>query len=126
MNHKAPSGPAVIARGVAMLGAVKLVTAPRGGDPPDRIAGRVGEPQRAVGSGRDARGFWSVKFEMLSSVKLVTVPSVVIRPIELLPVLVNHNAPSGPAVIAHGLETPMPVYVTSVPSVLIRPIESPR
>ena len=38
----------------------------------------------------------------------------------------NHNAPSGPVVIAHGDETPVPVYVVRVPSVAIRPIESPR
>jgi hypothetical protein len=30
---------------------------------------------------------------------------VVIRPIELLPELVNHSAPSGPAVIPDGLLT---------------------
>jgi hypothetical protein len=35
-------------------------------------------------------------------VKLVTAPAVLIRPIESLPALVNHNAPSGPAVIPPG------------------------
>ena len=33
---------------------------------------------------------------------MVTFPEVVIRPIELLSALVNHSAPSGPAVIAVG------------------------
>jgi len=32
-------------------------------------------------------------------VKLVTTPAVVIRPIELTPMMVNHSAPSGPVVM---------------------------
>jgi hypothetical protein len=37
------------------------------------------------------------------------VTDVVIRPIELLPELVNHSAPSEPVVIPTGLLTPVPV-----------------
>jgi hypothetical protein len=37
---------------------------------------------------------------------LVTTPAVVIRPIELLLMLVNHKAPSGPAVIPYGASLP--------------------
>jgi hypothetical protein len=42
---------------------------------------------------------------------VVTAPLVVIRPIELLPLpwLVNHSAPSGPAVIWSGWSMPVPV-----------------
>ena len=39
----------------------------------------------------------------------MTFPAVVIRPIVLLKVLVNHSAPSGPAVIASGVLMPVPV-----------------
>jgi hypothetical protein len=74
---------------------------PGGGDPADRVVAPVGEPQRPVGPGGDgglvdegrARCSW-------------TTPAVVIRPMELLPLLVNHSAPSGPAVIPTGLEMP--------------------
>ena len=50
---------------------------------------------------------------------------MVIRPIELLvPLLVNHSAPSGPAVIPVGLTMPVPVEaMVTVPEVVIRPIE---
>ena len=41
----------------------------------------------------------------------MTVPVVVIRPIELFPALVNHSAPSGPAVIPSGSRMPVPVPV---------------
>ena len=47
----------------------------------------------------------SIGLEMPGSVKLVMVPSVVIRPIELLPGFVNHNAPSGPVVMLSGATT---------------------
>ena len=42
---------------------------------------------------------------------MVTVPVVVIRPIEFAGplVLVNHSAPSGPAVIPYGPLMPVPV-----------------
>jgi len=40
---------------------------------------------------------------------LVTVPVVVIRPIELSLKLVNHSAPSGPAVISNGSLMPGPM-----------------
>jgi hypothetical protein len=40
---------------------------------------------------------------------MVIVPPVVIRPIDLLPLLVNHSAPSGPAVIPSGRSMPVPV-----------------
>ena len=39
---------------------------------------------------------------MVGSVKFVTMPAVVIRPTELLVLLVNHNAPSGPTVMSSG------------------------
>ena len=47
---------------------------------------------------------------------------MVIRPIELLPSLVNHNAPSGPAVIP-GLADAGAGVVGHPPAVVIRPIE---
>ena len=58
-------------------------------------------------------------------VKLVTVPPVVIRPIELFSksALVNHSAPSGPAAIAIGSLMPSSVTLVTVPPVVIRPIE---
>jgi hypothetical protein len=40
---------------------------------------------------------------------VVTVPLVVIRPIELPSMLVNHSVPSGPAVIPIGPTMPVPV-----------------
>ena len=39
-------------------------------------------------------------------VKVVTTPAVVMRPIVLLPALVNHRAPSGPLVIPAGASIP--------------------
>src|SRR5215469_7095243 len=44
---------------------------------------------------------------------------VVIRPIELLPVSVNHIAPSGPAVIPLGPLIRRPVYSVTFPAVAI-------
>src|SRR5215469_10370900 len=54
------------------------------------------------------------------AVKLVTVPVVVIRPIEPVPLgppasLVNHSAPSGPAVMALTLVMPRPVKILTAP-----------
>ena len=54
---------------------------------------------------------------------MVTVPVVVIRPIELLLLLVNHNAQSGPVVIPDGFEMRVPVKFVIVPAVVTRPIE---
>ena len=48
---------------------------------------------------------------------------MVIRPIELLPWLVNHSAPSGPAVMSCGLSMLGSVKFVMVPVVVIRPIE---
>ena len=56
-------------------------------------------------------------------VKVDTVPEVVIRPIELLPLFVNHNAPSGPAAISQGWLIPGPVTFVTIPEVVMRPIE---
>ena len=53
----------------------------------------------------------------------MTFPVVVIRPIELLRKLVNHSAPSGPAVIPSGPRMSGPVWLVTVPVVVIRPIE---
>ena len=61
---------------------------------------------------------------MVGLVKLVTTPDVVIRPIELLAELVNHRAPSGPAVIAIGWLMLGAVKVVMIPLVVIRPILS--
>ena len=52
----------------------------------------------------------------------MTVPVVVIRPMLLLPMLVNHKAPSGPAVIPFGASMPVPVKLVTVPVVVIRPM----
>src|SRR5712691_6449063 len=60
---------------------------------------------------------------MSAFVKAVTTPVVVMRPIELLPLLVNHNAPSGPAVIPCGDEMVGSVKMVTVPAVVMRPIE---
>ena len=49
------------------------------------------------------------------SVKLVVVPPVVIRPIELSPLLVNHMAPSGPATMPDGFDVPDARCCTNVP-----------
>ena len=55
----------------------------------------------------------------------MTFPRVVMRPIELLPELVNHKAPSGPDVIPVGPSIPVPRKLVSFPLTVIRPIESP-
>jgi hypothetical protein len=56
-----------------------------------------------------------------SSVKVVTAPAVVIRPIELWP-FVNQRLPSGPVVIDDGASTPAPVKLVALPVVVMRPI----
>ena len=58
----------------------------------------------------------------------MTVPAVVIRPIELAgPLspgeLVNHSAPSGPEAIASGVAMLGAVKFVTLPVVVIRPIE---
>src|SRR5215469_419548 len=55
----------------------------------------------------------------------VTVPPVEIRPIELFQSLVNHNAPSGPLVMASGSAIPGPVKMVTFPAVVILPIAPP-
>ena len=47
----------------------------------------------------------------------------VMRPIELLPVLVNHIAPSGPAAMPYGSLMVASKYEVNTPFVVIRPIE---
>ena len=61
---------------------------------------------------------------IVGSVKFETVPSVWMRPMELLPRLVNHRSrfPAGPAVICHGLLIPAPVKLEMTPLVVIRPM----
>ena len=57
-------------------------------------------------------------------VKVDTVPEVVIRPIELLPLFVNHNAPSGPAAIIPGLvDAQARCTFVTIPEVVMRPME---
>ena len=63
--------------------------------------------------------------KMLGSVKSVTAPAVVIRPIELPKLVVNHSAPSGPAVMPTGPTIFGSVKVVMTPAVVIRPIEPP-
>ena len=55
----------------------------------------------------------------------MTLPRVVMRPIELFPELVNHKAPSGPAVIPVGPSIPVPVKMAAFPLTVMRPIELP-
>src|SRR5215472_6350688 len=55
-------------------------------------------------------------------VKLATVPVVVMRPMELFPVLVNQRAPSGPVVIPVGWLIPVPVWWVTAPPVVMRPM----
>ena len=74
----------------------------------------IREPQRRRDPTADP-----APFEMLGSVKLVTVPPVLIRPIELFPEFTNHNAPSGPAMIPAGFEMLGAVYFVTVPEVVI-------
>src|SRR5215472_2081866 len=62
---------------------------------------------------------------MAAPVYQVTVPPVEIRPIELLPSLVNHSAPSGPLVMASGSSIPGLVKMVTFPAVVIRPIAPP-
>jgi hypothetical protein len=59
---------------------------------------------------------------MLGSVNVVMVPLVVIRSMELEPIvsLVNHSAPSGPAVIS--LSKPPVLKKVTMPAVVIHPI----
>ena len=59
---------------------------------------------------------------MLALVTDVITPLVVIRPIRWLSWLVNHRAPSGPAVIPIGLRMFGFVNVVTLPAVVIRPI----
>ena len=57
---------------------------------------------------------------------MLTVPVVVMRPIELLPGLANHRAPSGPAVIPFQLSPPLmlaSMWLVTAPPVVMRPIE---
>ena len=63
---------------------------------------------------------------MVASVKSVSEPAVVIRPIELLPLFVNHRRPSGPVVMPSGWEMPTPSLskLPIAPPVVICPIES--
>jgi hypothetical protein len=56
---------------------------------------------------------------MPAPVKLVTVPPVVIRPIEFPEKFVNQSAPSGPVVIPPGLLMPAPVKLVTVPPVAV-------
>ena len=56
----------------------------------------------------------------------VTEPNMVIRPILLAGVSVNHIAPSGPFVITEGLFALGMGYSVNEPDVVIRPIFLPR
>ena len=59
------------------------------------------------------------------AVKIVSLPSVVIRPIELVPLLANHSASSGPGVIPIGQpDAACRVKLVTSPSVVMRPIVS--
>ena len=49
--------------------------------------------------------------------------TAVIRPIELLSMLVNHMPPSGPAAIPIGRLMPTPVKLETTPAGVMRPIE---
>ncbi len=59
---------------------------------------------------------------MLASLKCVTTPAGVIRPIELLYSLVNHRFPSGPAVTPNGWEMVASLKCVTTPAGVIRPI----
>ena len=59
---------------------------------------------------------------MPESPKLVTVPSVEIRPIESLPAFVNQSAPSRPAAIPRGVWMLACLKRVTLPVVEIRPI----
>ena len=56
VNHRLPSGPAVMPEGAApaLMPVLNSVTTPSRCDPPDPVAAEFREPQVAVGAGRDA------------------------------------------------------------------------
>ena len=126
VNQRLPSGPAVISLG-SLLGVMpdrEFGDGAAGGDPADLVADVLGEPEVAVGPGRDPRGLAVGRDAALNS---VMVPPGVIRPILLPAYSVNQRLPSGPAVIPTGpLLGVMPALNSvTVPPVVIRPILLP-
>ena len=83
VNHRAPSGPVVIARGPEMLGSVKFDTTPA-------VVIRPIERLPALANHNAPSGptVMFVGYEMLGSVKFFTTPLVVIRPMDPLPATV--------------------------------------
>ena len=124
VNHRLPSGPAVIPSGwLPELGSVYSVMVPRGRDLADAVAAVLGEPQVAVGSRGDPE---RLAAEPLGRVYSVIVPLVVILPILLPLYSVNQRLPSGPAVMPSGeLEPVGIVYSVNDPPVVTLPILLP-
>ena len=118
MNHSAPSGPAVITK--AGAGEGYRVTAPE-------VVIRPTAPSANQSAPSDPAAM-PVGLKMSLPAKLLTVPAVVILPIEAppRPSLVNQSAPSGPAVIPLG-DWMLPlgsVNVLTIPLAVMRPIDS--
>ena len=72
---------------------------PGGRDPADPVSVELGEPEVAVGPGRDPGGSRRSPSGLGNS---VTTPAVVIRPIWLRWISVNQRLPSGPRVMLVG------------------------
>src|SRR5438874_5375772 len=104
VNHSAPSGPAAIRNGPAMLifGSVKFEITPLVVTRP--IEPRPAESMNHRAPSEPAARPWGPV--TVGSVKFVTTPLVVMRPIELctvvFPKFVNHSAPSDPVAIHTG------------------------
>ena len=94
------------------------MTTPCRRDSPDGVVACVREPQGAVRPGRDP-----ARAADAGSGVVGNGPAVVMRPMELLPELVNHSAPSGPAVIPIGPSMLGSLKWVETPFVVIRPIE---
>src|SRR5688572_8539447 len=96
VNHRAPSGPAVMPNGYLVLGVANEVIAPA-------VVMRPIEPRRGLllvnHRAPSGPAVISSGLMMLGCVKMVTAPAVVIRPIESQYEMVNQRAPSGPVVI---------------------------
>src|SRR4051812_41159742 len=98
VNHRAPSGPDAMPDGWEMS-PVNLVLAPAVVVRPIELS-KFENQSAPSGPAVISCGLAIA----LASLKLDTDPDVVIRPTEFVPDIVNHNAPSLPAVIAVGAE----------------------
>ena len=122
VNHRFPSGPEAMSCGPRMVLSVKVDTTPA-------VVIRPIEPPLGDGpwlvnqrspSGAAAVIPWGEL--MPGPAKLDTTPDGVIRPMVLLPTLVNHRFPSGPAVMLSGWLMPGSVKLETTPPGVMRPM----